>query len=42
MDRYFQKIAAVGTGNYNYVWKSKGLSNENIAPRVTSNYSLTP
>ena len=38
MCRYFKRVAGVG----NYFWKSKGLSDENIAPPVTSDYSLTP
>ena len=38
MYRYFKRVAGVGTGNYIYFWKSKGLSDENI----TSDYSLNP
>ena len=28
MYRYFKRVAGVGTGNYIYFWKSKGLSDE--------------
>ena len=27
---YFKRVVGVGTGNYIYLWKSKGLSDENI------------
>ena len=39
MDIYFKKI-----GNTNYIlgWKSKGLSDESIKPRSTSDNSLAP
>ena len=40
--RYFKRIANVGTGNYIYFWKSKGLSDERINSIATSNYSITP
>ena len=42
MYRYFKRIAGVGSGNYIYFWKSKGLSDENINSITTSNYSITP
>ena len=29
--RYFKKIAGVGSGNYIYFWKSKGLPDERIS-----------
>ena len=35
MYRYFKRVAVVGSGNYIYFWKSKGLSDENIAPPIT-------
>ena len=38
--RYFKRVAGVGNGNYIYFWKSKRLSNENIAAPTTSDYSL--
>ena len=40
--RYFKRIAGVGSGNYIYFWKSKGLSDETINSITTSNYSITP
>ena len=42
MCRYFKRVAGVGSGNYIYFWKSKGLSEENITPAATTDYSLTP
>ena len=30
MYRYFKRIAGVGSGDYIYYWKSRGLSDENI------------
>ena len=42
MYRYFKRVADVGTGNYIYFWKSKGLSDERIDSITTSNYSITP
>ena len=42
INRYFRRVAGVGRGNYIYFLKSKGLSNENIAPHATNGYSLTP
>ena len=30
MYRYFRRIVGVGSGNYIYYWKSKGLSDERI------------
>ena len=42
MYRYFKRVAGVGTGNYIYFSKSKGLSDENINSITTSNYSITP
>ena len=44
MYRYFQRLTAIGSGNYVYYWKSKGLSHENItapsAPNNVFNLSL--
>ena len=40
MYRYFKRVAGVGTGNYIYFWKSKGLSDENITAPNTSDYKL--
>ena len=42
MYAYFKRAGGVGTGSYIYFWKSKGLSDENITPPTTSNYSLNP
>ena len=40
--RYFKRVAGVGSGNYIYFWKSKGLCDENFAAPTTSDYSLNP
>ena len=40
--RYFKRIAGVGSGNYIYFWKSKGLSDERLNSNTASNYSITP
>ena len=37
MYRYFKRISSVGSGNYIYFWKSKGLSDETINSITTSN-----
>ena len=42
MYRYFKRVSGVGSGNYIYIWKSKGLSNERTYSITTSNYSITP
>ena len=42
MLRYFKRITGVGTGNYIYFWKSKGLSDENTTAPTTIDYSLNP
>ena len=42
MYRYFKRVNGVGTSNYIYFWKSKGLSDENITVPATSDYSLNP
>ena len=39
---YFKRIAGVSSGNYIYIWKSKGLFDERINSITTSNYSITP
>ena len=36
----FKRVAGVGTGKYVHLWKSKGLSYENITAPTTSDYSL--
>ena len=41
MYRYFKRIAGVGSGDYIYYWKSKGLSDERINSIKTPNYSIT-
>ena len=42
MYRYFKRIAGVGSGNYIYFWKSKGLSDEELNSITASNYKITP
>ena len=38
---YFKRVPGVGSGNYIYYWKSKGLSDESINSITASNYSIT-
>ena len=38
--QYFKRVAGVGSGNYIYFWKFKGLSDENITVPTTSDYIL--
>ena len=40
MYQYFKRVVGVGSGNYIYFWKSKGLSDENIRPLPTSDYNV--
>ena len=40
MYRSFKKVVSVGTSNYIYFRKSKGLSDENITTPTTSSYKL--
>ena len=42
MCRYFKRVAGVGSCNYMYFWKSKGLFDERINSNTASNYSITP
>ena len=42
MYRYFNRVSGVGSGNYVYSWKSKGLSDEDITAPATSDYKLNP
>ena len=42
IQRYFKRIAGVGSGDYIYFWKSKGLSDERIDFNTASNHSITP
>ena len=42
MQKYFKRIAGVGSGNCIYFWKSKGLSDERINSNTASNHSITP
>ena len=42
MDRYFKRVAGVGSGNYIYFWKSKGFFDEKIDSITASNYSISP
>ena len=39
---YFKRIIGVGSVEYIYFWKSKGLSDEHINSITASNYSITP
>ena len=41
MCRYFKRVAGVGSGNYIYFWRFKGLSDERITSMTGSNYSIT-
>ena len=41
MSRYFKRISGVGSANYIYFCKSKGLSDERINYITTSSYSIT-
>ena len=40
--KYFKQVGGVGSGNYIYFWKSKGLFDENISAPSTSDYKLNP
>ena len=42
MYRYFKRIAGVGSGNYIYFWKSKGLSDKRLDSITASNHKITP
>ena len=42
MYRYFKRTAGVGSGNYVYLWESKGLSDEKLDSITASNYKITP
>ena len=42
MYRYSKRIPGVGSGNYIYFWKSKGLSDERLNSNTASNNSITP
>ena len=42
INRNFKRVESVGTDNYIHFWKSKGLSDENIAAPTTRDYSLNP
>ena len=42
MHRYFKRIAGVGSGNYIYHWKSKGLSDERLYSITAFNQTVTP
>ena len=39
-ERHFKRVSGIGSSNYIYFWKSKGLSDENITPPTTSDYKL--
>ena len=40
MHIYLKRVSGVGSGNYIYSWKSKGLSDKNITAFNTSDYKL--
>ena len=40
--RHFRRIIGVGSGNYIYFWKSKGLSDQRLNSNTASNYKITP
>ena len=40
--RYFKWVTGVGSGNYIYYGKFKGLPDENIKSPATTGYSLLP
>ena len=42
LNKYFKRVVDLGSGNYIYYWKSKGLSSEKINSIITSNYGITP
>ena len=42
MYKYFKRIAGVGSGNYIYFWKSKGLFDGKLDFIIASNYKITP
>ena len=42
MYRYFRKIVGVGSGNYIYYWKPKGLFDERMNSVTASSYNITP
>ena len=42
MQKYFIRIAGVGSGNYIYIFKSKDLYVERINSNTASNHSITP
>ena len=42
INKYFKRIIGVGCGEYNYFWKSKGLSHGRINSTIVSNYIAIP
>ena len=42
VQRYFKRIACVGSGNYIYFWKSKVLSDEMFNSNTASNHTIPP
>ena len=42
MQKYFKRITGVGSGNYIFFWKSKGLPDERINSNTASNHSISP
>ena len=42
VQRYFKRITGVGSGNYIYFWKSKGLSDNRLNSNAASNHSIIP
>ena len=41
VQKYFKRIAGVGSGNYIYFWKSRGLSDKRINSNTAFNHSIT-
>ena len=39
---YLKSTAGVGSGNYIYFWKSKGLYDERLDSITASSYKITP
>ena len=42
MQKCFKRIPGVASGNYIYIWKSKGFSDERTNSNTTSNHIITP
>ena len=42
MYKYFKRVKGVGSGNYKYFWKYKGLSDARLDSITASNYKISP